>query len=63
MKDIIGGKSYQEKEYPLGDILSELVLEKINKVSGNTKSNVNIVQKTKSTNKKVNKIKPVKKKH
>ena len=35
LKDIIGGKSYQEKEYPLGDILSELVLEKINKVSGN----------------------------
>ena len=46
----------------LGKKEKKLLDEKINKVSGNTKSNVNIVQKTKSTNKKVNKIKPVKKK-
>lgn len=31
----LGGISYQDKVYPLGDILSELVLDKIDKVSGN----------------------------
>ncbi len=35
LKDILGGLSYQEGNYPLGDILSELVLEKIDNVSGN----------------------------
>jgi tRNA threonylcarbamoyl adenosine modification protein YeaZ len=33
--DTFGGISYQEKDYPLGEILSELVLEKLDKVSGN----------------------------
>lgn len=35
LKDTFNGISYQDKDYPLGDILSELVLEKIDKVSGN----------------------------
>lgn len=35
LKDTLGGISYQEKNYPLGDILSELVLAKIDAVSGN----------------------------
>ena len=35
LNDLLGGISYQEKDYPLGEILSELVLEKLNKVSGN----------------------------
>ena len=35
LKDTLGGISYQEKDYPLGDILSELVLAKIDAVSGN----------------------------
>ena len=33
--DTLGGISYQEGNYPLGNILSELVWEKMNKVSGN----------------------------
>ena len=35
LKPIIGGKSYQEDSYPLGDILSELVLEKLPDSDGN----------------------------
>ncbi len=35
LKGIIGGLSYQDNNYPLGEILSELVVEKINTQSGN----------------------------
>ena len=35
LKPILGGKSYQEESYPLGDILSELVLEKLPDSDGN----------------------------
>ena len=35
LKPILGGKSYQENSYPLGDILSELVLEKLPSSEGN----------------------------
>ena len=35
LKPLLGGKSYQEGNYPLGDILSELVLEKLPDSDGN----------------------------
>lgn len=35
LKPILGGISYQEDNYPLGDILSELVLEKLPDSDGN----------------------------
>ena len=35
LQKILGGKSYQQEDFPLGDILSELVLEKIPDSEGN----------------------------
>ena len=35
LQSILGGKSYQQKNYPLGEILSELVVEKLKTKSGN----------------------------
>ena len=35
LKKILGGRSYQSEDYPLGDILSELVLEKLPTSKGN----------------------------
>ena len=35
LEKILGGKSYQSEDYPLGDILSELVLEKLPNSKGN----------------------------
>jgi len=35
LQKILGGKSYQQEAYPLGEILSELVLEKLKTSSGN----------------------------
>lgn len=35
LKPLLGGSSYQEKNYPLGEILSELVLDKLKTENGN----------------------------
>lgn len=35
LEKILGGKSYQSEDYPLGDILSDLVLEKLPNSKGN----------------------------
>ncbi len=40
----------------------KMLNDRLERATGNTKSNVNIVQKTKTTNKKIDKIKPIKKK-
>ena len=35
LQNILGGVSYQQKNYPLGEILSELVIEKLGTTKGN----------------------------